>query len=250
MVTGAGRGIGRALALALSRLGYPVGIQARSADQLEVVIGEIEAQGGRAISVPGDVTNRNSADELVGRTVESFGPLAVAVACAGQAGSAPLLRLTAEAFESMMRVNALGVLHLMQAAGGVMKAQRSGGRVIVVASTAAVKGFKYTAAYSASKHAVLGLVRSAALEWARDGITVNAVCPGWVDTEILDATIANIADKTGNSLEEARQQIEKMVPMGEVLKPEEVAGMVEYLVTPGARHLTGQALVIDGGETL
>jgi NAD(P)-dependent dehydrogenase (short-subunit alcohol dehydrogenase family) len=131
-----------------------------------------------------------------------------------------------------------------------MIAQRVAGRIVVIASTAAVRGQRYTSAYAASKHAVLGLVRSAALELAKDGITINAVCPGWVDTSMFDRTTANISEKTKRSVADARQQIESKIPLGRVLRPEEVASMVRWVVSEDASKLTGQALVLDGGETL
>jgi NAD(P)-dependent dehydrogenase (short-subunit alcohol dehydrogenase family) len=138
----------------------------------------------------------------------------------------------------------------MQRAAEAMVRGKRPGRVVVVASTAAVRGFRYTAAYAASKHAVLGLVRSAALELAPHRITVNALCPGWVRTPMLDDTVANISRKTGCTEAEALARIEAMVPIGAVLEVEHVAAMLRYVVSDGAAHVTGQALVLDGGETL
>lgn len=250
VITGAGRGIGRALAMTLARLGYGVALQARSPDQLESVKNEIEAAGGRAIVVPGDVTARSAARALVARATEALGPLAVAVPCAGQARSTPLAKIDEDDFRALLDVNTVGVFHLVQAAGLKMAQQGHGGRIVVIASTASVKAFRYTAAYTAAKHAALGLVKTAALELARDRITVNAICPGWVDTDLLDGALENIAEKTGGTKEEARRRIERMIPMGAILTPDEVAGMLAYLVSPAARHLTGQALVLDGGETI
>ena len=250
VVTGAGRGIGRALAIELARLGYPVGIQARSEAALHEVQTEIEQQGGRALVVPGDVTRSDAAAALVDRTTKEFGALRVAVACAGQALSTPVLQTEAPALDALFQVNTVGPFHLVKAAARSMVNGGVDGRIVVVASTASVKAFRYTAAYTTSKHAVLGLVRTAALELASHGITVNAICPGWVDTDLLAASVDNIADKTDSTPERARRRIEKMIPMGEILSPEEVAGLLAYLVSPAARHMTGQALVLDGGETL
>lgn len=250
VVTGAGRGIGRAVALGLARAGFPVGLQSRTAEQLYDVRAEIEALGGHARVIPGDVTDPASAELLIARTQEELGPVQVAVANAGQAFSCPVVANDPDKVRSLFEVNTMSAFHLVQSAARAMKAAQTKGRIVVIASTAAVAGQRYTSAYSASKHAVLGLVRSAALELAAKGITVNALCPGWVETEMFEHTLQNIADKTGGGLEDARARIEAMIPMQEVLSPEEVAGYLNFLVSPHARHITGQALVMDGGETL
>ncbi len=248
VVTGAGRGIGRALALRLGRLGYAVAIQGRSLEPLRDLEAELKALGAKVAVVPGDVTDPQAAQRLI-QAAEAIAPVFVAVACAGQAASAKLQDTTADQLRQLLEVNVVSALHLLQAAQAVM-VPRKQGRLVVVASTAAIKGFRYTAAYSASKHAVLGLVRSAALELAPHGITVNALCPGWVDTPMFEQTIHNIMQKTGASEKEARGQIEKMIPLRQVLSVEDVAGQLAYVVSKDAAKLTGQALVLDGGETL
>ncbi len=250
VVTGAGRGIGRVIALELARAGYPVGLQSRTSGQLNEVRSEIEAMGGRALVVLGDVTDPESARELVRTTEAELGPVGVAVGNAGHAFSCPVLKNDPDRLRKLFEVNTMSAFHLVQAAGAAMIAAKTKGRIVIVASTAAISGQRYTSAYSASKHAVLGLVRSAALEFASKGVTVNALCPGWVQTDMFDETLQNIADKTGGSKAEARAIIEKMIPMHEVLTPEEVAGYLNFIVSPHARHITGQALVMDGGETL
>jgi len=249
VVTGAGRGIGRAIALELASRGYPVALQARTTEQLDATRAAVEAAGGQAVVVAGDVTDPGAAEALVATCVDALGPARVVVAAAGQAFSAPLRRTRPEELRQLLEVNLLGVFHLLRASAGAM-ADAGGGRFVAVASTAAVKGMRYTAAYAASKHAVLGLVRSAALELAASNVTVNAVCPGWVDTPMFGDTLANIAEKTGVSVDAARARIEQMIPLGRVLSAEEVARTVAFVVGPDAGHLTGQALVIDGGETI
>ena len=247
VITGAGRGIGRAIALEAAKAGHAVALQARTAPQLEIVREEIEALGGRAVIVPGDVTQASSAEALVERCLEAFGSVDVAVAGAGQAMSAPIERTDEAQFRQLFEVNALAPFHLMKAAAPKMTA---GGRIVVIASIASVKGMRYTGAYCASKHAVLGLVKSAALELAKRSITVNALCPGWVDTAMFDTTLDNISVKTGCSRDEARGRIESMIPIGRVLEVDEVAAMFRYMISPEAGKLTGQAMLLDGGETL
>lgn len=250
VVTGAGRGIGRAIALDLAQLGYKIALQSRTEAQLESTRQAIEGLGGQARVVPGDVTDPEAATRLIEVCEAELGPVAVAVAGAGQAFSSPLKRNDPDRVRRLFEVNTLSAFHLVQRAAEAMVASKTRGRIVVVASSASVSGAPYTSAYSATKHAVLGLVKSAALELAGKGITVNALCPGWVDTEMFDETLKNIMEKTGCALEEARARITQNIPMREVLTVEEVAGMLRYLVSPEARHLTGQALVLDGGETL
>lgn len=248
VVTGAGRGIGRAICVRLAKSGWDLGIQGRSEAPLLETQRLIEAQGRGCIVVPGDVARKEAADALVDHTQRAFGAPTCAVPCAGQAFSAPILRSDPDDLRRLLEVNLLSVLHLVQAAAPVMKS--AGGAIVVVASTAAVHGARYTSAYSASKHGVLGLVRSGALDLASQGVTLNAVCPGWVDTPMFDATLDNIAEKTGGTRAEARQRIEARIPSGRVTSSEEVAGLVAYLAGPEARQVTGQAWVMDGGETL
>jgi NAD(P)-dependent dehydrogenase (short-subunit alcohol dehydrogenase family) len=250
VVTGAGRGIGRAVALELARAGMSVGLQARDGEALEAVAREVRELGAAAWVVPGDVTDPDSARRLVDGAEAELGPVDAAVACAGQARSAPLLRTTEVGFRDLFEVNTLAVFHLLkQSAGGWKRVGRKG-RFVVVASTAGLRGSRYTAAYTASKHATLGLVKTAAVELAPHGITVNAICPGWVDTPLFADALDNIAAKTGGSREEAKARIVAGVPLGRILTPEEVAGAVRFLLGPAAGHVTGQSWVMDGGEGL
>jgi len=248
IVTGAGRGIGRELAIGLAKSGHAVALQARSEAELKETLGLIEQAGGRGIVVPGDVTLAESAERLVSRCTEALGPVDVAVACAGQAWSAPLLKTQEADLRRLLDINVIGAFHLMTAAARAMKGR--GGRIVVIGSTASVKGARYTSAYAASKHAVLGLVRSAALELAPDRITVNCLCPGWVDTPMFDQTLDNIVAKTGRSREEARASLERGIPTGRVLTTAQVASALDWIVSEGAAELTGQAIVIDGGTSL
>ncbi|MGF1510217.1 MAG: SDR family NAD(P)-dependent oxidoreductase [Myxococcota bacterium] len=250
VVTGAGQGIGQAIALELAKAGYHLGLQGRSQVRLQETAQRISGEGSEAFVCPGDVTDPASADVLVEGAAAAFSPVEVAVSCAGQAYSAPLMTTDAEVFRRLFEVNVMAVLHLMKAAAGHMMAHGRPGRIVVIASTAAVRGARYTSAYATSKHAAAGLVKSAAAEWTSHGITVNAVCPGWVDTPMFDETLARISEKTGRSPERARERIETQIPSGRVTQSEEVASLVRFLVSPRAAQVTGQCWVMDGGEGL
>jgi NAD(P)-dependent dehydrogenase (short-subunit alcohol dehydrogenase family) len=250
VVTGAGRGIGRAAALELARLGHRVGLLSRTEGELLEVRDAIEALGVRALHVVGDVTDSSSIETLVRRAEEELGSISVAVAAAGRASSAPILKTPADELRRAFEINCVAAFSLVQAAAQAMIRGRVAGRIVIVASTAAVKGLRYTSAYSASKHAVLGLVRCAALELASAGIAINALCPGWVETRMFDEGLANIAEKTRSTVEEARRKIEATIPMGRVLHTREVAAALRFLVSEEASQMTGQALVLDGGTTL
>ncbi|MFO0723272.1 MAG: SDR family oxidoreductase [Myxococcota bacterium] len=250
VLTGAGRGIGRALAVELGRLGHPVALQSRNPKDLEATAQAVAEVGGKSILVPGDVTSKEAADSLVSRAEAELGPVWIAVACAGQALSAPFLKTEAADLRRLLEVNVVAPFLLLRRAAEAMISHARGGRLVVVGSTASIKGMRYTAAYTASKHAVLGMVRSLALEVAPQKITANVLCPGWVDTPMFDQTLDNISQKTGRTRTEARVSIEKTIPTGQVLRPEEVAGLLRYLVSPEAGEVTGQAMVIDGGSAL
>ncbi len=250
VITGAGRGIGRAVATALAEEGYSLVIQSRTVSDLEAVKAALGPTGRPVLLAAGDATDPAAAAALIETCEAELGPVQVAVACAGQALSAPLHRTEPADLERLFAANVLSAFHLLKRAAAAMIGAGTRGRIVVVASTASVQGMRYTSAYCASKHAVLGLVRSAALELAPKGITVNALCPGWVDTPMFQRTIDNIAVKTGSSEVEARDRIASRIPIGDVLTAEMVAGYVRYLVSPAAAHLTGQALVLDGGETI
>ncbi|GIW73412.1 MAG: 3-hydroxyacyl-CoA dehydrogenase [Planctomycetota bacterium] len=246
VVTGAGRGIGAAIAERLAAAGAAVVLAARSRGELEAVAERIRAAGGTAHVAPCDVADEASVEGLRRLALARLGAVDILVNNAGVAGSAPLRALELAEWNRMLAVNATGTFLCTRAFLPAM-AERGWGRVIAIASVAARTGAPYIAAYAASKHAVLGLVRCAALEVARQGVTVNAVCPGYVDTPMTEQSIQRIVARTGRSREEALAAILATTPQRRLIRPEEVAGLVLWLCSPEAAGVNGQALVLDGG---
>jgi 3-hydroxybutyrate dehydrogenase len=249
LVTGGGRGIGRAVALAFARAGVRVAIAARTAAQVDAVAAEIGRSGGEAVAVTCDVSIPASVDEAARRVRQRMGPVDVLVNNAGIADSAPLAKMDEAFWDRMIAVNLKGVFLCTRACLPDML-DRGWGRVINIASVAARVGFQYTSAYCASKHGVLGFTRAIAHEVAKKGVTVNAICPGWVETDMTAASIARIVGHTGLPASEARQRLEAMNPQGRLIRPDEVANVALFLAGEAADGITGQALQIDGGEVM
>jgi NAD(P)-dependent dehydrogenase (short-subunit alcohol dehydrogenase family) len=249
LVTGASRGIGRAVALALAEVGADVIVTARSAADLEAVVAEIKATGGNALAVPCDLSDYKGLQALVSRSVAEFGHLDILVNNAGITHGVKFTEMSLELWQQVQRVNVDSAMRLMQLTVDGMVAQ-GWGRVVNIASIAAKAGLRYSAAYNASKHALLGLTRSVALDYAAKNVTVNCVCPGWVHTEMVEQTVANIQAKTGRSRDEAIKSLVKDVPMGRMISAEEVAALTVFLCSRQAGGITGQGLNIDGGTVL
>jgi NAD(P)-dependent dehydrogenase (short-subunit alcohol dehydrogenase family) len=246
LITGGGRGIGAATARRLAGAGATVLVASRTAAEVEAVAGAIRSAGGKAFAHACDVTDEASVLALAAAAGARLGAVDILVNNAGMAGSSPVHRTTLEEWDRLLAVNATGAFLCTRAfLGGMLEV--GWGRVVNVASVAGLHGARYIAAYAASKHALVGLTRATAAEVAGRGVTVNAVCPGYVDTAMTDASVARIMERTGRSEEEARAAILRLTPAGRLIQPAEVAAAVLYLCGEAAGGVNGQALVIDDG---
>jgi len=244
LVTGGGSGIGRAIALALAEAGIAVTICGRRKEQLARVAGET----GRIFAIAADVTDEAAMTALYAEAEKARGPVDIVVANAGMSGSSPARRTLLADWQRTLDVNLTGAFLTVKPALEGMSARKAG-RIVFIASTAGLKGYSYVAPYVAAKHGVVGLMRALATELARTGITVNAVCPGFVETELVEESVQRIVEKTGRTVEQARASLTATNPQGRFIQPQEVAATVLWLLSEEAGSINGQAISLSGGET-
>ena len=242
VVTGGGTGVGAATARALAGEGAKLTLVGRRREPLEAVAGEIGA-----LVAPADVTDREQVEGCFAVAREAQGPIGILINNAGAAESAPFGKVTEDAWRRTMAVNLDALLHCCRAALPDLLADGAG-RIVTIGSTASLKGYAYSAPYVAAKHGALGLTRALAAEFARTRLTVNAVCPGFTDTDMVDEAVATVTRKTGRSADEARAALAAYNPQGRIVAPAEVAATVLWLCLPESRSITGQAIAVAGGE--
>ena len=243
LVTGGGRGIGRAIAGALTAAGASVTVIGRG----EGALRETVAAGQAADWAVADVSDAAQFKQQLSAAEKARGPIAILVNNAGSVESGPFLKVDPAAFTAMWNVHVMGAVHaIRQVLPGMI--ERSFGRIVNVASTAGLKGYGYVSAYCAAKHALVGLTRSLAVETAGNGVTVNAVCPGYTDTELVRESIARVAAKTGRPQPQVLAEYTKNAPIRRLIRPAEVAAAVLYLCSPEAAGVTGTTLAVAGGE--
>ncbi len=246
LVTGGGRGIGAAIAEALSAAGATVSLLGRARGPLEETLSRLPVQGGVAVA---DVTDPGQVRTAVDAVRRVHGGVDIVVNNAGMAESAPFERTSAEMWARTIAVNLDGAFHVTQAVLDDLLAAEHG-RIVNVASTAALRGYAYVTAYCAAKHGLLGLTRALAAELARTTVTVNAVCPGYVETDMLTRSLDRISKTTSLDVDAARERLAAQSPQNRFITTDEVAHSVLWLVSPAARGVTGQAIAIAGGEVM
>ena len=253
LITGAGAGIGAAIALQLAQAGCRLTLCGRSQGTLQAQVEALREQvpDVAVLIAPMDVADAHAVQAAVQLAHARFGPVNILVNNAGQARSQPFAKTDAAMWQQMLNVNLTGAYHCIQAVlPGMLEAAQLGtpGRIVNIASTAGLKGYAYVSAYVAAKHGVVGLTKALALELARKGVTVNAICPGYTETDIVHEAVLNIVTKTGKTEAQARQALAAGNPQQRLVQPNEVAQSVLWLCAAGSDAINGQAIAIDGGE--
>jgi len=247
LITGGGTGIGAAIARTLSDAGAAVTVAGRRKQPLDDIVKRLP----KAAAVATDVTKESDCAAMMAAARAAHGPVDIVIANAGTADSAPFGKMDTAHWERMLGTNLTGAFLTAKAALADVTRKRPDdvrGRVIFIASTAGLKGYPYVAAYCAAKHGVIGLMRALSVELARHPVTVNAVCPGFTETPLLEESVANIVAKTGRSADAARAELARANPQGRFITPEEVAQTVLWLCLPASNAITGQAISVSGGE--
>ena len=248
LITGGGTGIGAAIAHALADAGAAITVAGRRKQPLDDIVRRFP----KSAAVTADVTKEADCAGMMAAARASHGPVDIVIANAGAADSAPFSKIDDAHWERMIGVNLTGAFHTVKAAQAEVTRRRpqenGAGRIVFIASTAGLKGYPYVAAYCAAKHGVIGLMHALSVELARHQVTVNAVCPGFTETPLLEESVANIVAKTGRSEDAARAELARANPQGRFVTPQEVAQTVLWLCLPASRAITGQAISVSGGE--
>jgi NAD(P)-dependent dehydrogenase (short-subunit alcohol dehydrogenase family) len=247
LVTGASRGIGEAISWRFAREGAQVALAARDEEACRRIARDIESSGGKAMSVKTDVTDARSIARTVSAVVSAWGRIDVLVNNAGLGGPTPLSDRDDTRWDAILATNLTAVFRVTREA---LPHLPDGARIINLSSVVGRFGVAGLGAYSATKHGVIGLTRSFALELAPRGITVNAMCPGWVETDMGRAGWKGVGERHGGDEEEGRRLAAEMAPLKRIIDPDEVAGLAAYLASDDARSITGQAIVLDGGQVM
>ena len=245
VVTGGGSGIGAAIAQRLADAGAKITLVGRRSAPLLDIASTIAG----AHTVQADVTSREQVDAAFASARAAHGPITILVANAGQALTVPFAKSGFDDWRRLMAINIDALHHLAQAALPDLLAAPAG-RIVTIASTAGLRGYAYATAYCAAKHGAIGLTRALALELAKTRVTVNAVCPGFTETDLVSTSIETIMARTGRTADEARAELARFSPQGRLIQPAEVAAAVLFLCRPDAASITGQAISVSGGETM
>ncbi len=245
VITGGGSGIGAAIAERVAKMGARITLMGRNEERLQTKATTLP----QAVAIPVDITDPNQVKQAFDTAIQQFGSVDILINNAGVAKSASFLKIDSTDWNEMLAVNLTGAFLCTQASLPGMKKQQWG-RIIFIASTAGLKGYPYVAAYCAAKHGVIGMTRALALETARLGITVNAICPGYTETDIVQNSISNIVNKTGRSFEEARAELVAGNPQKRLIQPDEIANTVAWLCHENSGSITGQAIAVAGGEVM
>lgn len=249
VVTGAGRGIGAAIAEHLAARGATLTLLGRSREPLDAMKARLDRYAVPVEAVTADITDAAQVAAVFAAAAKAQGPVQILVNNAGRGESMPLKRMDLAFLNKMLAINVAGAFLCIQQVLPAMTEARYG-RIVNVASTAGLIGYRYVAAYVASKHAVVGLTKAMALELARTGITVNAVCPSYVETDMTKDTVANIVAKTGKKEADVRAELVQFNPQARMIQPEEVASVVSWLALPASHSITGLAVPVAGGEVM
>jgi len=250
LITGGSRGIGAAISNALAALGANVTIVARNQQNLEKQRERLETEFGvTALCIKTDITNEKEVQRSFTKAAKTAGPVDILINNAGIGKSMPFHKMDLEFWKATLDLNLTGTFLCTKQVYDSMR-ERGYGRIINISSTVGLRGYPYIAAYTASKHAIIGLTRTLALESAKKGITVNAICPGYTDTDLVSEAVENIAATSGRDKENIKTEIENMSPLGRLITPEEVAESAAWLCLPSSASITGQAIVVAGGSVM